>query len=142
MADKKVALFNPNDGLVGRDGGPYLDLEEARNAEKRRAEVEGRKPNLDEPSATAGLPLVTAGQILHTATTLNIPSRDGTAVLDDAAQEFAKSEKVEARVMSEVSAENIGGSPEADAAEKKASAPTPRTSTTKKAAAKTATAKK
>ena len=70
-------LFNPNDSITGRDGGPYLDEEEARVAEERRARVEGRKPDFDNPPATAGIPLVTATELLSTATINNIPSQDG-----------------------------------------------------------------
>lgn len=70
-------LFNPNDSITGRDGGPYLDEEEARVAEERRARIEGRKPNFDNPPATAGIPLVTSAELLSTATINNIPSQDG-----------------------------------------------------------------
>lgn len=65
MADKSVPLLNPNDGLTGRDGGPYLDQEEQRIAEERRARIEGRKPNFDNPGATAGVQLRTAADIIH-----------------------------------------------------------------------------
>ena len=67
-------LFNPNDILTGRDGGPYLDLEEARVAEIRRAAVENREPS-DTFTATAGIPLVTASELAVTATINNIPSQ-------------------------------------------------------------------
>ena len=70
-------LFNPNDSITGRDGGPYLDEEETRVAEERRARIEGRKPNFDNPPATAGIPLVTSAELLSTATINNIPSQDG-----------------------------------------------------------------
>lgn len=65
MADKSVPLYNPNDGLTGRDGGTYLDQEEMRIAEERRARIEGRKPNYDNPGATAGIQLRTAADIIH-----------------------------------------------------------------------------
>jgi hypothetical protein len=61
----KVPLFNPNDGLVGRDGGPYADVESARHDETRRARVEGREPDYDNPGPNAGIPLVTAAQLIH-----------------------------------------------------------------------------
>jgi hypothetical protein len=51
-------LFNANDGIRGRDGGPYLDDVEREHAELRRAKVEGREPNLENPPATAGIQLV------------------------------------------------------------------------------------
>lgn len=59
-------LYNANDGITGRSGGPYLDEEEARAAEVRRARVEGREPDLDNPPATAGIQLNTASQMLST----------------------------------------------------------------------------
>lgn len=58
-----VDLFNPHDGLTGRDGGPYLDEVERRNAETIRAAKENRKPDYDNAPATAGTPLVTAAQL-------------------------------------------------------------------------------
>lgn len=67
-------LFNPNDGVTGRDGGPYLDEVEAVEAEKRRAEKEGRKPDLVNPPASAGIQLSTAAQMLH-AVDVNRPSQ-------------------------------------------------------------------
>ncbi len=76
-------LFNPNDSITGRDGGPYLDEEEARVAEERRARVEGRKPDFDNPPATAGIPLVTAAELLSTATINNVPSQDGLVGASD-----------------------------------------------------------
>jgi len=68
-------LFNPNDSLTGRDGGPYLDLEEARVAEIRRAAVENREPS-DTFTATAGIPLVAAQELAVTATINNVPSQE------------------------------------------------------------------
>lgn len=76
-------LFNPNDSITGRDGGPYLDEEEAREAEIRRARVEGREPDLEKPPATAGIPLVTSSELLSTATINNIPSQDGVVGASD-----------------------------------------------------------
>lgn len=71
-----VPLFNANDGLTGRNGGPYLDEEQARADEVRRARVEGRKPNLDNPGANAGIQLNTAAQMLHTLTVTSAPSME------------------------------------------------------------------
>lgn len=69
-------LYNANDGVTGRDGGPYLDEVEAREAEKRRAVVEGREPDLDNPPATAGIQLNTAAQMIYGAGPVLHPSQD------------------------------------------------------------------
>lgn len=76
-------LFNPNDGITGRDGGPYLDEVETVEAEKRRAVVENRKPNLTDPPASAGIQLATAAQMLS-AVEVNRPSKQHT--FDDEAE--------------------------------------------------------
>lgn len=76
MADR--ALYNANDGLSGRDGGPYLDQEEQRLAEIRRAKIEGREPDFENPGATSGTVLVTADQLLANQGVNNLPSTDGT----------------------------------------------------------------
>jgi hypothetical protein len=62
MATDTVPLFNANDRLTGRDGGPYMDLEQAKQQEVNRAKVEGREPDLENPPAFAGIQLNTAGQ--------------------------------------------------------------------------------
>jgi hypothetical protein len=75
-------LYNANDGVTGRDGGPYLDIVEAEEAEKRRAKAEGREPDLDHPPATAGIQLNSAAQMLYTEHVNSTPSRSNTAVAD------------------------------------------------------------
>lgn len=86
MGDNKVAaLFNANDGLTGRDGGPYLDLEEAREAEKRRARVENREPDLDNPPASAGIVLLTGRQVVSNLGVNNLPSQDDSWDVEDKA---------------------------------------------------------
>lgn len=77
-------LFNPNDNVTGRDGGPYLDEVEARNAEARRAVVEDREPDFDSPPATAGIPLVTAGRQAQTVGVNNLPSQSHNYDLSNA----------------------------------------------------------
>jgi hypothetical protein len=77
----ETPVYNPNDGLVGRDGGPYLDEEQARNDEIRRARVEGREPDFDKPGANAGIQLSTAGQMLATITTQGPVSRERARTL-------------------------------------------------------------
>lgn len=71
----KVKLYNPHNGVTGRDGGPYLDEEERRLAEVRRAAIEGRKPDEKNPPATAGTPLVTGGELVAMANPASIPSQ-------------------------------------------------------------------
>lgn len=73
MADS-TPLYNPNDGLTGRNGGPYLDEEQARTDEVRRARIEGREPDLDNPAANAGIQLSTAAQMLASLNVANNPS--------------------------------------------------------------------
>ena len=95
MPDKTVDLFNVHQGLTGRDGGPYLDQVEAIEAEKRRAVVEGREPaDLSKPEllpATAGTPLVTAGELSRMANPTSNPSMESTdgavAALESAAKD-------------------------------------------------------
>lgn len=77
---RTVNLYNPHDNLTGRDGGPYLDQVEAIEAEKRRAIVEDREPDLEHPPATAGIPLVTGPQLVAMSTSANIPSQERAAV--------------------------------------------------------------
>lgn len=57
--DKDTAFFNAQDGVRGRNGGPYADVEDARQAEKRRARAEGREPDLDNPPPFVGNAVVT-----------------------------------------------------------------------------------
>lgn len=77
----ETPVYNPNDGLVGRDGGPYLDEVQAEQDEIRRAKAEGRKPDLKNPGANAGIQLSTAGQMLATLTTQGAPSRENARTL-------------------------------------------------------------
>jgi hypothetical protein len=83
MGDK-VKLYNVNDGLTGRTGGPYLDQEQANQAEIRRAEIEGREPDLNGMQPYAGSVLVPAARLLDTATVNNLPSEDGKFNLAEA----------------------------------------------------------
>lgn len=50
------AFFNAQDGVTGRDGGPYLDQVERVNAEKRRAFLEGRDAESDADLLNEALP--------------------------------------------------------------------------------------
>lgn len=68
-------LFNQHEGLVGRDGGPYLDEEERREAETRRARIENREPDYDNAPATAGTPLVPAEYLANNVGVNSAPSK-------------------------------------------------------------------
>lgn len=78
MTDSKdVGFYNPHSGLKGRDGGPYLDQIERQVAEANRAVAEKREVITDEPlPATAGVPLVSAAQVIDNSYTSN-PSMAG-----------------------------------------------------------------
>lgn len=69
-------LFNPNDGITGRNGGPYLDEVQAQQDEIRRAKVEGREPDLDNPGPNAGIQLSTAAQMVAALTVTSNPSME------------------------------------------------------------------
>lgn len=75
MPEETVNLYNPHNGLTGRDGGPYLDEEERRLAEVRRAAIEGRKPDEKNPPASAGTPLVTGPELTRMANPASNPSQ-------------------------------------------------------------------
>ena len=71
-------LYNPHDGLTGRDGGPYLDDQERRLAEVVRAAKEDREPDFEKAPATAGTPLVTAAELVAAANPASNPSQMGS----------------------------------------------------------------
>jgi hypothetical protein len=78
-----MRLYNANDGLTGRDGGPYLDLEEAKAAEIRRAVVEDREPDFEKyAGSSAGIKLVRADQLLLVEGVTNIPSQENKSGLN------------------------------------------------------------
>lgn len=100
-----VKLYNEHDNLTGRDGGPYLDQVEAIEAEKRRAVVEGREPaDLSKPHllpATAGIPLVTAAQLVASSGSSNLPSQERFNPLADAVTAAALNDDFPVNVHSE-----------------------------------------
>lgn len=92
MADN-VNLYNPHDGLTGRDGGPYLDQEERRLAEIVRAAKEDRKPDFDSAPAVAGTPLVTSAELVGMANPASNPSQMNTVdAMTNAVDTLAKEE--------------------------------------------------
>lgn len=65
-------LYNPNDGLHGRDGGPYLDQVQREQAEVVIARREGREPDFENLPLTPGTPLVTADYLLDISNSVRI----------------------------------------------------------------------
>lgn len=59
----EVPLYDANRGKVPRTGGPYRDELEREEAEKQRAKLEDREPDLDNPPATAATHLVPESQL-------------------------------------------------------------------------------
>lgn len=59
IKEVKEDLYNANDGIFGRNGGPYLDEEEAKVEERTRALREDRKPILDKVQPYPGIVLRT-----------------------------------------------------------------------------------
>lgn len=101
MSTETQPLFNPNDGLTGRDGGPYLDEVEMELAEEQRAVVEDREPDYENPLATAGVPLQTAGKQVAAGFTGALPSQQhndviGTLLADNAESEIGAPKRGEA----------------------------------------------
>lgn len=65
---KTIDLYDANKGLLKRTGGPYLDEEERKKAEERRAVVEDREPDLEHPPASVGTQLVPKEYLRETDT--------------------------------------------------------------------------
>lgn len=62
-----VKLFNPNEGLHGRQGGPFLDDVQRKQAEETRAIREGREPDYENMQPYVGDQLRTEEQLLQEA---------------------------------------------------------------------------
>lgn len=80
MADNDVKMYDVNQGF-GRDGGPYMDEVDRRQAEVNRARVEGREPDLDNPPPIAGTQLVDAATLVDQYNPASHPSMDSGAAL-------------------------------------------------------------
>lgn len=61
----KIDLYDSNKGKVARTGGPYQDELVAEEAEKRRAKLEGREPDYENPGPTAATQLVTKQHLVE-----------------------------------------------------------------------------
>lgn len=116
MPSDTVQLFNPNDGVTGRDGGPYLDQVEAVRAEQIRAQKENREPDLVNPPATAGIPLNTARQQLYTLEVNNLPSQSSRNVNDGEVflRASAESEDTLLTAHSDIPRDMVSGADSAD----------------------------
>lgn len=60
-------FFNAQDGLNGRPGGVYLDMQQRVDAELLRAQSEDREADLENPPASAGTTLVTENRLVDNA---------------------------------------------------------------------------
>lgn len=101
--------YNANDGVFGRTGGPYLDVEQDKAEERRRATVEGREPDLENPLPSAGTLLVPAELLVQRFNATHLDNQelrkfDGTVeapirasvpdeVLEDTQEEVETSEE-------------------------------------------------
>jgi len=81
-------LYNPNEGLVGRGEGIYLDRVEAERAEEIRAAREGREPNKDEYQPYVGTQLITEAELFSRGAAVNIPSKSEAIFEADSVKEI------------------------------------------------------
>jgi hypothetical protein len=117
VADTRTAkLYNPHDGLTGRDGGPYLDIVERERAETARAKVEDREPDYDNAPAVAGTPLVTGQQLAFMANPSSIPSQSNNDPAARAIDAMAENDDFPTTSVGEVELPDLRNRPEYDAA--------------------------
>jgi len=93
----EVPLFDANKGKVPRTGGPYRDDLEREEAEERRAKVEDREPDLDNPPATAATHLVPEHYLVerdtdksHYSDAVKVENEPFTSVIVDVTSELDK----------------------------------------------------
>lgn len=113
---KEFKLYNPHDGLTGRDGGPYLDIVERERAEVARAKVEDREPNFDEAPAIAGTPLVTGAQLAFMANPSSVPSQSSNDPAARAIDAMAENDDFPTTSVTTVEMTDLSQRPEYDAA--------------------------
>lgn len=106
-----LKMYNPHEGLTGRDGGPYLDQVENDLAEDRRAFVEGREPDYEaaKKNPSAGTPLVTGSQLLQMANPASNPSQQGNDVLAQAVDVLSVDDNFKVESVAEIPAGSITG---------------------------------
>ena len=73
MSLQNVKLYDVNEGLAVRTGGPYLDRELRRRAEDNRAIIEGRGADYDPPIYGPETRLVTAKELFEHVRILERP---------------------------------------------------------------------
>ena len=73
MSLQYVKLYDVNEGLKVRTGGPYLDREQRRIAEDERAVIELRAPDYDPPIYGPETRLVTAKDLFENVSILEQP---------------------------------------------------------------------
>lgn len=118
-----IKLYDINDGLLGRQGSTYADIEERKAAETRRAQIEGREPDYENASAVAGTVLVTASQLLA-AQGVHVPnlgdSDDKTAADQAMVEAIAATDASTIKAVAEVPGPESEESPEEPPAEEPA----------------------
>jgi hypothetical protein len=89
--EKEVVFFNAQEGVRGRDGGPYGDVVDAEMAETKRAKAEKREPDYENLMPSAANQIV-IGQNLED----NIWSNPSMAAVEDPLAARLQSAKEEA----------------------------------------------
>lgn len=97
--NEDVDLYNVNEGVHGRTGGPYLDDVQARAEEDRRALIEGREPNYDDLQPFVGVQLVNKQRL--------IDGYNSTLIAGDDERKFEKDAEIGAPVAATVPAEAL-----------------------------------
>lgn len=87
---KTEDLFNANDGLFGRDGGPYLDEEQRRTQEVVNARREDREPDFDNLPLTPGINAVRLAELAQSNTTFRLAGQEGFDVTKPSAEPVGK----------------------------------------------------
>jgi hypothetical protein len=93
---KDVDFYNPN-AATGRPSGVYMDDEERKHAEDRRAVVEDREPDYKTMGATAGVPMVTSGELPLSPLGFEVEPDQTLTVAVDPALEAAQEAEVDVR---------------------------------------------
>lgn len=87
---KTEDLYNANDGLFGRDGGPYLDEEQRRTQEVVNARREDREPDFDNLPLAPGINAVRIAELAQAHTTFRLAGQEGFDVTKPSAEPVGK----------------------------------------------------